>query len=152
MSESREALVECLTEIKSGQTTIYNPESETEENFQWDLETINKASGLLKWLSDEEFRYFLRFFHRVMPHVDMLYGVIQSRIISVDMVNDALNGFIRTLTEIREELCESQPSDQGVPSTSKRRRTSEGNMKASCIEACDVMIMQAEDRFSSKQG
>ncbi|XP_072022939.1 zinc finger MYM-type protein 1-like [Amphiura filiformis] len=147
--ESREDLVECLTEIKSGQTTIYNPESGTEENIQWDLETIGKASGLLKWLEDEQFMYFLRFFNRVMPHVDVLYGIIQSRNISVDMVSHALSGFRRTLTEIRKELCESQPSDQGVPSTSKRRRTSEGNLKASCIEACDVMIMQAEDRFSS---
>ncbi len=124
-------------------------ESDEIENFQWDLETISKASCLLKWLEDEEFMYFLGFFNRVMPNVDLLYGIIQSCNISVDMVNRALKGFIITLTEIREELCESQPSDQRVPSTSKRRRTSAGSMTASCIEACDVMIMQAEDRFSS---
>ena len=149
--ENRDALVECLTMIKNGEH--FSENENDEEVFKWDSKTISEASGLLNWLNDEEFMFFLRFFHQVMPHVEILYDVLQSREISVDMVSNALNSFTTAIKKIRQNVSSGSQSthtqDSSTPSTSKRRKVSEASLRAACIEACDVINVQAEARFSS---
>ena len=119
-----------------------------DDGFDWDSTTIREAAGLLKWLEDEEFMVFLHFFHRVMPHVDILFQTLQKRDISVDMVKGALDGFTEAINKIRREV-DNFPSPTEAGPSSKRQRTSSTGIKAACKEACDVMLSQAADRFSN---
>ena len=154
--ENREALIECLTMIKHGENFTSDENDlnqKEEEHFKWDQKTINEASGLLKWLEDEEFMFFLNFFHRVMPHVEVLYDVLQSREISIDMVRKALDTFTTSINNIRRDLSKTSQAestqDDSVPSTSKRRKMTASQMRSACIEACDIINVQAKERFSS---
>ena len=151
--ENRDSLVECLTMIKNGEHFSTAENENDEEVFKWDSKTISEASGLLNWLNDEEFMFFLRFFHKVMPNVEILYDVLQSREISVDMVSNALNSFTTAIKNIRHNISSgsqsTQVQEESTSSTSKRRKVSEASLRAACIEACDVINVQAEARFSS---
>ena len=41
--------------------------------------TVNEASGQRRALQDQNFMFWLTFFHRILPHVDILYQELQSR-------------------------------------------------------------------------
>ena len=87
--ENKEALVECLEGMVSG------------SNTRWDYTTLNEASGLLRLLNDREFSFYLEFFHRVMPHVDILYASMQKRRTSANEIHTSLQQFIDVLQGIR---------------------------------------------------
>ncbi|XP_072042789.1 zinc finger MYM-type protein 1-like [Amphiura filiformis] len=148
--ENKDGLLSSLIAIRDGL-----PESEIETaqhtHFNWDAKTISEAAGLIKWLLDDEFMFLLEFFHRVMPHVDILYAKLQKRNISVDEVDKAVQAFIRDLKKLRSEIDSisvTQDEDQSASNTRKRRRDDMQSLKSSCKEACDTMIVQATDRFT----
>lgn len=120
----------------------------TRTNFEWDQKTIREACGLLKWLEDKEFLFMLKFFHSVMPHVDLLYNILQTRDISVNIVGDQLDAFIRSIEHARDNVDTISVSEDedAEPPVQRRRRTDEG-VKAACKEACDTILVQANDRF-----
>jgi len=41
--------------------------------------TINQATGLKRLLTDATFIFWLTIFHKIMPHVDCLYNVVQAK-------------------------------------------------------------------------
>jgi hypothetical protein len=43
------------------------------------IPAVQAASGLLRMLNDKHFLFWRSFFHRIMPHVDVLYDQLQSR-------------------------------------------------------------------------
>ena len=118
---------------------------------KWDNKTIAEAAGLLNWLEDEEFVTFLSFFHRVMPQVDILYGNLQKREISVDEVASTLTKFTKKINRIRGDVDQMIPDEPEAEAGPPRRRAklSKATIRAACKEACDLMITQATDRFSS---
>ncbi len=143
--ENREALTECLMKIRDGEEEV---DDATGEAFEWDDKSIAEAAGLLKWLEDQEFLTFLIFFHRVMPHVDILYGVIQKREISAADVASALHKFVEAIKQIRGEVDIIVPqaeTDAGPSHKRTRSRSSSIDMRAACKEACDIIISQLTD-------
>ena len=151
--ENRDALLECLTAICHG---LSEEEQDREDltKFEWDNATINEAAGLIKWLTDEEFLFFLKFFHQVLSHVDILYAVFQKREISVDEVNKQVKSFTEQIAKARSNIdslitsagLNESPSGESV---AKRRRIDVQVLKGVCKEACDIMLVQVSDRFSS---
>ncbi|XP_076038863.1 zinc finger MYM-type protein 1-like [Oratosquilla oratoria] len=66
--EHLQPLKNCLTGIKSTSNTD---------------QTIAEATGILKYLNDDNFKFLLELFHQIMPHVEIIYNQMQSREISV---------------------------------------------------------------------
>ena len=73
-----EPLKNCHTEIQS--TSNAN-------------QTIAEATGILKYLNDGNFTFWLELFHQIMPHVEVIYNQMQSREISVFKVNEYITNF-----------------------------------------------------------
>ena len=129
--ETREDILECLDNIRT--------------KPGWDKVSISEAFGLSIHLRDRTFLQLLEFFARVMPEVDVLYGILQKREIDASGVNRAVENFKVHVKEIREKADEIGNQASEEPGTSKRRKT---NTPAVMKEACDTMIAQVEDRFS----
>lgn len=84
--------------------------------------TVQVASGLLRMLNDENFLYWLSFFHRIMPHVDLLYDCFQSRNTNSTSLYLALENFYCAISAIRNEISSSKSEDLEqlpYPSTSR---------------------------------
>ena len=87
-----------------------------------------------------------------MPHVDILYSTLQKRNISVDEVNMQVQTFTSEIEKTRSQIdniSHVQQDQEDGESANKRRKTDLQALKSSCKEACDIMIVQATDRFSS---
>ena len=150
--ENKETLIQCLLMIRDGSyKDSTTGEVHEDLSFEWDNKTIAEAAGLLNWLEDEEFLIFLSFFHRVMPQVDILYGNLQKREISVDEVASTLTKFTEKINHIRGDVDQMIPDEPEAEAGLPRRRAklSKATVRAACKEACDLMITQATDRFSS---
>ena len=74
------------------------------EFIDWDRTTISEASGLLKYLEDEEFLFLLEFFQLLMPEVDALFKTLQTRNVSVDKVANELREFLKSIEEARRKV------------------------------------------------
>ena len=130
--ENREALKECLGKIVSG------------TGDHWDYKTLNEASGLLRLLEDVTFLYYLEFFHRLMPHVDLLYSSLQKRNIICNEIHQKLRDFTKSVQDLRE-LIDTIEIHLENNATAKRKERPPAH---TCKEACDIVINEAEDRFS----
>ncbi|XP_008188288.1 zinc finger MYM-type protein 1-like [Acyrthosiphon pisum] len=64
VDEHRESLIECMEKII---------------NISLQNSTINQATGLKRLLTDATFIFWLTIFHKIMPHVDCLYNVVQAK-------------------------------------------------------------------------
>lgn len=134
--EHRESLIECFDRIREIET---------------DSKTISLASGFIRLLQDETFIFWLKFFHTVMPHVDTFFNQIQKKKIEPTDVRKFTSDFVSAVEKIRNTLCDNkiEVCEVSEPTSSKKRRTSEGSScsRLSAIEVCDVIIAQARRRF-----
>ena len=147
--ENRHALKKFFKSIIEGDDEAEVDDGATQ--FEWDGTTIPEACGLLKWLDDEEFLFFLKFFHIIMPEVDLLYSTLQSRNASVDMVNNQLSNFISSVERAREKIntISVTEEDESTPSYEPKQRRTDEPVTAACKEACDTILVQAKDRFGT---
>lgn len=79
MYENLDSLKECFETITSDRS--------------FDSTTVREASGFLRMLQDEDFCFFLQLFHKIMPHVDMMYQQLQKRDIDVVFIKRVLQNF-----------------------------------------------------------
>ena len=135
------------------------------ENIEWDRTTISEAAGLFKWLQDEEFLFFLEFFHLLMKGVDSLYNTLQTRNVSVDRVANELCNFINRVDDARRKVDKIDVSNEHDddehdevdpgPAQKRARRYLSSDVedktlvKVACKEACDTISAQAKDRFGA---
>ena len=49
------------------------------DNDSTDSTTLGEANGLLNHLNSTEFLYWLKFFHFIMPHVEIFFNQAQTR-------------------------------------------------------------------------
>ena len=59
----KDTLVECFLYLKKSSSR-----------------TVQEASELRFYLENDEFMFWLSFFQRTMPHIDVLYGQLQARL------------------------------------------------------------------------
>ncbi|XP_042242452.1 zinc finger MYM-type protein 1-like [Homarus americanus] len=93
-------------------------------------------------LNDPEFEFWLEFFSKVMPHIDVLFSQFQSRNIDAVKANVSLNVFNSTIQKIRDE------SDAVKEVASGPKRNCSGDKSAAAKEVCDVIMKQCKERFS----
>ncbi|XP_068201170.1 zinc finger MYM-type protein 1 isoform X1 [Palaemon carinicauda] len=97
-------------------------------------QTIAEATGILKYMNDDNFMFWLELFHQIMPHVKVIYNQMRSREISADKVNEYTSNFKTAILGIRNsKFCEN-PSE---------------TLMAEAKEVCDCICDDMIDRYSS---
>lgn len=131
--EMKDLIIECCSKLESSNSKV----------------TGLAAAGLKRILKDPEFNFWLVFFSKVMPHVDILYSQLQSRNIDAVKANNALNAFSSAVQSIRVACDECDNTDRQELSEPKRRKTElpETGRTTAAKEVCDVIAMQCRERF-----
>ena len=88
--------------------TVYEHKDELVKCFQtirdrgdFDAMSKREAGGLLRMLEDEAFCFFLALFHKIMPHVDMLFNQLQKRNIDSVFIAGITQKFTQSIQAIR---------------------------------------------------
>jgi hypothetical protein len=114
--------------------------SETiQQGCGWDSVSIRELSGLIRFLEDEEFLYFLDFFNRLMLLIDTFHNILQKEITTVVSVRRHLQKFCYAIGDIREELTH-MPFEDSETSNAPQNRKRNTNKTACGIECCDIII------------
>ena len=85
--ENLDDLIECFEAIR------------TDGSF--DCTTVREASGYLRMLQDDDFKFFLHLFHQIMPQVDIMYQQLQKKDIDAVFIKRALQSFTSSVQAIR---------------------------------------------------
>lgn len=88
----KEELLTCFKNIELGHPKKFNSE------------TTAKAAGFVKWLEDDCFLFWLKFFSEVMPHVDILYNQLQKIQSDPVKIQIAIENFSKAIENIRTNL------------------------------------------------
>lgn len=84
--ENKESLKKCLLQLEKTSND----------------KTSQGAVGLRRYLENEEFVYWLTFFSKIMPHVDILYNQLQARSTDAIKAKNAVSNFVGVVRQIRE--------------------------------------------------
>jgi len=100
-------------------------------------QTISEATGILHILSNDTFMFWLKLFHKIMPHVEKIYEQMQSQEIDIFSIHEKIANFKAAIQEIRNsEHCKN-------PSVT---------LMTQAKELCDCISDDIEHRYSfSKQ-
>ncbi|CAB1443695.1 unnamed protein product [Pleuronectes platessa] len=63
-----------------------------------------RSDGHIRLLEDPDFNFFLKLFHRIMPHVDILYAKLQNRNIDSVHINRCIQQFQEDIQKIRDSV------------------------------------------------
>lgn len=138
--EYRDALIECMEEIQS---TSKQPT------------TIIKAGALARLLSDLKFIFWLSVFHKLMPHVDILYNQLQLTYTDAVRTKANVESFVVEINKERanmDKVAEIVDEDQdNAPKRLKRSNREEDvylSRTVAAKETCDIIMSQVKSRFS----
>ncbi|KAI4466306.1 hat family c-terminal dimerization region [Holotrichia oblita] len=117
-----------------------------------DPKTINQAIGLKGFLQNEDFIFWLNFFHLIMPHCEILSNELQKRSIDILSVKNYIDSFKSSIQAIRDkilnDLSSSEMSTISSNTTIKRSRKNEDSKRRVALEVCDIIISEMHHRFS----
>lgn len=133
--ENREKLIECFKELEEKCNRIIRSK---------------EAYGLRRALEDPDFDFWLNLFHKVLPHVDILFNQFQCRNKdSVQLLKD-IEIFEKTILVIRDTTYEIQRAveDKHGVNLNKRRKGAESRNDVIAKEVCDTIIFQMKEMFS----
>lgn len=83
--ENKDNIIECLLELEKTASAV----------------TVREARGLRHYPEDEEFKFWLEFFNKVFPHVDILFNQLQSRQTDTVKVKNAVSHFLSAIESVR---------------------------------------------------
>lgn len=88
--------------------TVYEHKDDLVRCFQtirysdaFDGPTKREAGGFVRMLEDDAFCFFLALFHKIMPHVDILYNQLQKRNCDSVYIGGVIQAFIGRMQVIR---------------------------------------------------
>lgn len=120
--------------------------------------TIQQATAYKRLLEDQDFLYWLSVFHKIMPHVDILFKQLQKKITDPVKVKSDIQAFHKQIEKIRSDIAddnvpELQSNLDASPCTAstKRRRCdcdNTGGRKREALEVCDIIVSSLTDRFT----
>ncbi|KAM4567259.1 zinc finger MYM-type protein 1-like isoform 2-T3 [Odontesthes bonariensis] len=138
--------------------TVYEHKDDLLKCFQtirdsrnFDHHTVREAGAFVRMLKDEDFCFFLVLFHKIMPHVDMLFNQLQKRNIDPVWIQTLLQRFKDGMLKIRmsiPSLCEDRTA--GQPQRTQRT-LGPGEQQRLATEVCDTILVHAEERFAFTQ-
>ena len=110
--------------------------------------TGNGASGIKRMLNDTDILFWLDFFNKVMPHVDILYGQLQSVATNAAKAKTDLAAFTASIQKICDDF--SVATLTGNESSSRKRRYAASASKVrEAKEVCDTILFHCKGRFKS---
>ena len=113
-----EPLKACMEDIRSGMN--HND--------------INQATGILYNLENKSFVFWLKLFNEIMPHVEILYKVMQSRNITALRIGQYIACFKTAISNIRcSSYCENENA----------------TLAADAKEVCDNISSDMEHRYTA---
>lgn len=134
--DHRQDLIECMKTILKS------------DNIQNDI-TLSQASGHLKTLVSQNFIFWLSFFRKIMPLIDILFNQLQKVEIDPTVIKQSLLRFEENMSRIRNEIdTDNEELQQSQSSLSKRRKTDKNEWKRQAKEVCDVIICHTKERFN----
>lgn len=109
--------------------------------------TVQEARGLRRCLEDDKFLFWLDFFHKLIPHVTILYDQLQMK----NMHSSKLRHSVEVFRKIANELCDSldAPTSEQPGYLKSKRVKMECNRVADAKEVCDRVIVETDCRFES---
>uniref|UniRef100_A0A1A7WQQ2 Si:ch211-240b21.2 n=2 Tax=Iconisemion striatum TaxID=60296 RepID=A0A1A7WQQ2_9TELE len=137
--DHKDDLVRCFEIIRDRET--------------FDDTTTREAGSFVRMLEDETFCFFLSLFHKIMPHVDLLYKELQKKNIDSNFIAGVIQKFINSMQTIREAvplLVKEEDSEVPIqePPTKKWKRLGEDTRRQFALEVCDIIMSHAKERFS----
>ncbi|XP_051808999.1 zinc finger MYM-type protein 1-like isoform X2 [Acanthochromis polyacanthus] len=136
--EHKDDLLQCFETIR--------------DSGDFDPTTVREAGGFVRLLEDATFCFFLELFHRIMPHVDMLYSQLQKRSIDSVFVHRVMQHFTDNVQMIRDSLpTVSEEHHSCVPQqplAKKRRTLGPDELQRIATEVCDTILGHAKERFA----
>ncbi|XP_068423358.1 zinc finger MYM-type protein 1-like [Clinocottus analis] len=135
--ERRDVLIECFGRIRA--------------SGGFDDKTSQEAGGHIRLLEDPEFNFFLQLFHRIMPHVDILYANLQKTNIDLVHINRCIQQFQEDIHDIRGSInATALEQSRGSEQPRKRRAMKEDELGRIAVEVCDTIVGHTRERFSFK--
>ncbi|XP_034038832.1 zinc finger MYM-type protein 1-like [Thalassophryne amazonica] len=136
--EHREDLIRCFETIR--------------DSGDFDPRTVREAGAFAMLLEDPDFKFFLQLFHRIMPHVDLLYANLQNKTIDAVHVNSCIQQFQQDILLIRNSLhsmveLSSEESSSCRPTKRHRVRSPENHQRIA-EEVCDTILAHTREQFS----
>lgn len=132
---------------------------ENNDNIKLDS-TIEQAGAYKLRLKDKDFVFWLTVFHKIMPHVDIVFKQLQKQNTDPVKVKQDLQNFENEIQKIRDQMdtiiadidledLEDEMPPHKRPRT-QRTLTSDSliNKKREALEICDCIIQQINTRFS----
>lgn len=133
--EYREELIECMKTLLESDEVSSNS-------------TIQQAFGYVEMLSNQNFVFWLTFFHKIMPFVDILYNQLQKREIDPAWVKVQIECFESEIVKIRESVDELFQTLSAHENKRMRHEESEKSVRQrEAKEVCDIIICEVKERF-----
>lgn len=127
---------------------MFNECFERIEENSHQTNTINQAQGLKLKMEQSNFNFWMEFFYKVMPHVNILYDSLQSRNVTPDLAKKCVDSFLEEIKQIRIILdsmdVQETESERNRPKRTKRDPVPK---TIAAKEVCGVISIQALDRF-----
>ncbi|PSN38900.1 hypothetical protein C0J52_20073 [Blattella germanica] len=102
--------------------------------------TRRESSGLLANLNDAEFLFWLEFFHRIMPHADILFKELQQRNLNPEKAKSYVLEFENVVNNIRNSAVDYISSSYKQNEGNPRKKRKATNKSSDTKDVCDVMI------------
>ncbi|XP_058629145.1 zinc finger MYM-type protein 1-like isoform X2 [Onychostoma macrolepis] len=133
--EHREDLIRCFQTIR--------------DSGDFDPVTVREAGAFAMLLEDQDFKFFLKLFHNIMPHVDLLYAKLQKKDIDSVHIRGSIQQFQQDIQKIRNSLYSlvEQSSEDGSQPKRQRALSPEVHERIAA-EVCDTILLHTMERFS----
>jgi hypothetical protein len=137
-------------------TTVFKYKEELTECLNYiienedDKKTVRQSTGLINYLKDADFNFWLHFFNKILPHSDILYSQLQQRQLDSMKVQKYISDFQNAIQKVRSEVdydYYQNDNDDAAIQPAKRQRYLDNNRQMA-REICDVIITNILDRFS----
>ncbi|KAL7826384.1 hypothetical protein AOLI_G00315930 [Acnodon oligacanthus] len=69
-------------------------------------------------MEDQDFKFFLQFFHHIMPHVDLLYAKLQKKVIGSVYIQDSIQQDIQKISTSRHWTSAGASEEENSSGTS----------------------------------
>lgn len=111
--------------------------------------TLSQASGHLKTLASANFTFWLNFFNKIMPLVEILFGQLQNVKLDPTVTKKLLTEFEENILTFRKNIdLTGTESESSASTPAKRMKVEKKEWKREATEVCDVIITQAKERFT----
>lgn len=73
----------------------------TGDSGDFDPTTVREAGGFVRMLEEEDFCFLLALFHKIMPHVDMLFNQLRKSNTDSVYITRVIQSFTNSMRKIR---------------------------------------------------